>query len=139
MKEDKGYYSLPLEDCLERISECVQRKKVIKAHIREHAQNEESWESNLMTLLCEYYSINNRYTEMAYCELPIITQNYETIDWYGTDKWLNFISSRNEAYETVVDIINNKSKYEEKSREFKEYIIKRSEIFFEKLNLLVDK
>jgi len=64
MKEDKGYYSLPLEDCLERISECVQRKKVIKAHIQEHAQNEESWESNLMTLLCEYYSINNRYTEM---------------------------------------------------------------------------
>ena len=76
---------------------------------------------------------------MAYCELPIITQNYETIDWYGTDKWLNFISSRNEAYDTVVDIINNKSKYEEKSREFKEYIIKRSEIFFEKLNLLVGK
>ena len=83
--------------------------------------------------------INNRYTEMAYCELPIITQNYETIDWYGTDKWLNFISSRNEAYETVVDIINNKSKYEEKSKEFKEYIIKRSEVFFEKLNLLVGK
>lgn len=64
MKEDKGYYSLPLEDCMERISECIQRRKIIRAHIQEHAQNDKSWESNLMTLLCEYYSINSRYAEM---------------------------------------------------------------------------
>ena len=64
MKEDKGHYSLPVEDCLERINECAQRRKVIKAHIQEHARIDESWESDLMTLLCEYYSINNRYSEM---------------------------------------------------------------------------
>ncbi len=87
----------------------------------------------------DHGQINNRYTEMAYCGLPIITQNYETIDWYGTDKWLNFVSSRTEAYETVIDIVNNKSKYEENSREFKNYIIERSKVFFEKLDLLVKK
>ena len=64
MKEDRGYYSLPLEECLERISECAQRRKVAKAHIKEHAENDKSWDSNLMLLLCEYYSINRRYTEM---------------------------------------------------------------------------
>tara|TARA_R110000824_G_scaffold332200_1_gene518851 strand:+ start:4417 stop:4776 length:360 start_codon:yes stop_codon:yes gene_type:complete len=64
MKEDKGHYSLPVEECLERISECTQRRKVIKAHIQEHAKIDKSWESDLMTLLCEYYSINNRYSEM---------------------------------------------------------------------------
>ena len=33
----------------------------------------------------------------------------------------------------------NKSKYEENSREFKNYIIERSKIFFEKLDSLVKK
>ena len=64
MKENKGYYSLPLEECLERINECLQRKKVTKAYIQEHVHNDKSWESSLMLLLCEYYSINYRYTEM---------------------------------------------------------------------------
>ena len=35
--------------------------------------------------------------------------------------------------------VNNKSKYEENSREFKNYIIERSKVFFEKLDLLVKK
>jgi hypothetical protein len=64
MKEDKGYYSLPMEDCLERINECTQRRKVIRAYIQEYAKIDKSWESDLMTLLCEYYSINSRYAEM---------------------------------------------------------------------------
>ena len=39
-----------------------------------------------------YGQINNRYTEMAYSEVPILTQNYETIDWFGAEKYLNFVN-----------------------------------------------
>jgi len=64
MKEDKGYYSLPLEDCVERIDECLDRKKVLKSYVQEHASIDKNWDSGLMTLLCEYYSIICRYVEV---------------------------------------------------------------------------
>ena len=81
--------------------------------------------------------INNRYTEMAYSELPIITQNYENIDWFGAEKFLNFVTSKEEAHNTILDIINNKTKYEETSKEFKQFIIGKDKEFFEKLNNLI--
>jgi hypothetical protein len=64
MKEKKEYYFLPLEDCLERLSECLEIRKVIKAYIKDNVENEEAWHSNLMTLLTEYYAISCRYTEL---------------------------------------------------------------------------
>ena len=64
MKEKKAYYFLPLEDCLGRISECLEIRKIVKAYIRDNIDNEEAWDSDLMTLLCEYYSINCRYTDL---------------------------------------------------------------------------
>jgi len=64
MKEKKEYYFLPLEDCLERISECLEIRKVIKAYIKDNVENEEAWHSSFMTLLTEYYAISCRYTEL---------------------------------------------------------------------------
>jgi len=81
--------------------------------------------------------INNRYTEMAYSGLPIITQNYESIDWYGTDKYLNFVSSKTEAHNTVLDIIHNPDKYKKNSILFKQEIINYSKEFFQKLENLI--
>ena len=64
MSERKEYYSLPLEDCLERINECLEIRKVLKSHIKDNVDDDKAWSSDLMTLLCEYYSINSRYAEL---------------------------------------------------------------------------
>ena len=39
----------------------------------------------------EYGMINNRYSEMGSCGIPIISYNYDTIDWFGAEKYINFI------------------------------------------------
>ena len=36
----------------------------------------------------EHGMINNRFTEMASCKCPIITYNYDTVDWFGAEKSL---------------------------------------------------
>ena len=64
MKEQKEYYYLPLEDCLARITECLETRKVIKAYIKDNIDDELAWENDLMTLLTEYYAINCRYAEL---------------------------------------------------------------------------
>jgi len=84
-----------------------------------------------------YGQINNRYAEMGYCSLSIITQNYKNIDWFGAEKFLNFVSSKEEAHNIILDIINNKTKYEEKSKDFRKFIIKKGKEFFEKLDNLI--
>jgi hypothetical protein len=62
--ESRTYSSVALDDCLERISECLEHRRVIKANIQSYVNDEESWDSGLMPLLCEYYSINYRYMEL---------------------------------------------------------------------------
>jgi len=64
MKDEEGYYSVPINDCLERISSCLGSRKIAKSCIQEYINDEEAWNSGLMTLLCEYYSINCRYVEL---------------------------------------------------------------------------
>jgi len=63
-EKGEGYYSIPLNDCLARISDCVGRQKVIKSFIQEYANDDEAWESSLITLLCEYYSASCRYVDI---------------------------------------------------------------------------
>ena len=55
----------------------------------------------------EHGMINNRYTEMGICGIPIITYNYDTVDWYGAEHYLNFISTVEELKDKVSDIKNN--------------------------------
>ncbi len=81
--------------------------------------------------------INNRYTEMAFSGTPILTQNYSTIDWFGAEQYLNFVSSKSDAYETILHILKNPSVYEDKSLLFKRFIVNEHKIFFEKLEALL--
>ena len=85
----------------------------------------------------EHGMINNRYTEMAICGIPIITYDYETIDWYGAEKYLNFISSPIELKERVNDIVNQPDKYKYNSKELQKFMIQKDKEFFEKLNSLI--
>ena len=81
--------------------------------------------------------INNRYTEMAYAEVPIITQNYETIDWFGAENYLNFVESREEAQQTINNILNNPDVYKSKSKKLKKFIVKKHNEFMDKLSHLM--
>lgn len=85
-----------------------------------------------------YGQINNRYTEMGYCALPIITQNYDSIDWYGIEPYLNFVSTKDEAYKLIVDIKNNAMPYKEKSIEVQNFMHRMHKEFFEKLDKLIE-
>jgi hypothetical protein len=62
--EEQGYYSLPLEECLERLTECMGCEKVLKSFVQEHAPDDKAWQSGLMPLLCEYYSVIYRYVDI---------------------------------------------------------------------------
>jgi len=64
LKQEGEYYYLPMEECLEKISDCYEIKKILKFYIKDNIDNEEAWDSSLMTLLCEYYSISARFTEL---------------------------------------------------------------------------
>ena len=81
--------------------------------------------------------INNRYSEMGSCGIPIVCYNYDTIDWFGAEDYINFISSKQETIDTVNDILLNKEKYTEKSIKLQEFTQNQHKMFFEKLNKLI--
>jgi len=83
--------------------------------------------------------INNRYTEMAICGIPIITYNYDTIDWYGAEHYLNFISSPTELKEKVMDIKKHPEDYKFESENLQKFMIQKDKDFFEKLNRLIER
>ena len=85
----------------------------------------------------EHGMINNRYTEMAICGVPIITYDYETIDWYGAEHYLNFVRYPDELKKCVDDIAAHPDKYRHKSDELQKFMEKKDKEFFEKLDLLI--
>ena len=110
--ENKEYYPLPLEDCMERITECYNLGDVIRAYIRDNIDNDEAWNSDLMALLCEYYSISCRYVELM-SELILTPPHFED----DTQQELIYVDARNYAILTsysklmLVDEAELKYKY----------------------------
>lgn len=86
----------------------------------------------------EHGMINNRYSEMGSCGIPIICYNYPTIDWFGAEEYINFITSRQETIDTINDVINNQEKYKSNSIKLQKFTKKQHELFFEKLNYLIE-
>ena len=85
----------------------------------------------------EHGMINNRYTEMAVCGIPIITYNYETIDWYGAEKYLNFISNTSDLSSIVSSIKHRPEEYIDDSKALQKFMLQKDKEFFERLNLLI--
>jgi len=48
--------SIPLSTCSEYLLELVTARKLLKFLLKENAPLDESWDNDLMPLLCEYYS-----------------------------------------------------------------------------------
>ena len=85
----------------------------------------------------EMGQINNRYCELAFCETPIISLDYPTIDWFGADKYINFVSSATELRETVTNIVSGDQSYIERAKELKLFIESKEQEFFLKLQHLI--
>lgn len=75
--------------------------------------------------------INNRYTEMMYCGVPIFSLKYDTINWFGGEQYINFIENKND----IVNLL--KTDLKTKSNESKNFIRKKHQDFFNKLNNLI--
>ena len=85
----------------------------------------------------EHGMINNRYTEMAICGIPIITYDYETIDWFGAEHYLNWVRSPIELKELVTDITTHPDKYKKNTDELQKFMLQKDKEFFERLNSLI--
>lgn len=83
----------------------------------------------------EHGMINNRYSEIASCACPLISYKYETIDWFGADKYINFIDSHSHLQEVVKNI--QKDEYKAKALDFQNFMKIKSEEFFKKLVYLL--
>jgi len=85
-----------------------------------------------------YGMINNRYNEIAYCKCPLITFDYEEVDWFGADKYMNFV----ETIEDVTDVVNKcKNKDDNiirKTLGFKKFIDNQHNLFLEKLEKVIN-
>lgn len=85
----------------------------------------------------EHGFVNNRYTEIMYSECPILSLNYDTIDWYGAEKYINFVKDKQDLIDKIKDISNTPEKYKDKSLKAKDFIIDKTNTWFEKFNNLV--
>tara|TARA_Y100000310_G_C20682329_1_gene816702 strand:- start:2318 stop:3259 length:942 start_codon:yes stop_codon:yes gene_type:complete len=82
--------------------------------------------------------INNRYTEMGYCGCPIITFNYDDIDWFGGEKYLNFVSSITEFKDTVKKCMDRDDEIIKKVIGFKNFLRDKNKVYFEKMEDLIN-
>ncbi len=80
----------------------------------------------------EHGMINNRYSEMAYCGLPIITYNYG-IDWLGFENYLYFTDSKSKTLELVNELLLNRDEHKDNLINAIGFINKKTNEFYDKL------
>ena len=85
----------------------------------------------------EHGMINNRYTEIASCACPLISYNYDNIDWFGAEKFINFVSSKLEVETLIADIQERPDEYKQRALDFQSFIRAKDTEFFQKLNKMV--
>jgi hypothetical protein len=83
--------------------------------------------------------INNRFVELGYCRTPIITYPYESVDWYGADKFLNFVESPEEIIKTVGRCVEVDSEILEKAEGMKKFVVNQTECYYDALNSLIER
>lgn len=76
--------------------------------------------------------INNRYTEMLYCGIPIFSIKYPTINWFGGEEYINFVSNSSDIPELL-----NSSELKSKTIQSTQFIKQKHKDFFTKLSNLL--
>lgn len=83
--------------------------------------------------------INGRYSEIMFAKSPLISYNYPTVNWYGAEKDIIFIDSRQGMIEKVLDIKNNPEKYKDRVLNLRKFIEEQTVKFFYTLDKLIKK
>ena len=83
--------------------------------------------------------INGRYSEIMFANCPLLSYNYPTINWYGAEKHIIFIESRQDMIEKVLDIKKNPDKYKENTIALRKFIENQTTAFFVTLDNLIKK
>jgi len=83
--------------------------------------------------------INNRFVEIGYSECPIITYPYPEVDWFGAEKYLNFVTSKNEIEDVVAKCYNKTDEIIKKTQQMKIFIDKQTDLYYSGLEDLIDK
>lgn len=81
--------------------------------------------------------INNRYTEIASATCPLISYKYPTVDWFGAEEYINFVSSNKEFEYLVKKIQEEPDFYREKAINFQSYMEVQIKDFYNKLTSLL--
>lgn len=85
-----------------------------------------------------YGLINNRYSEMAHCQVPIISYKYPEVDWFGADKYINFVSNYSE-FKNVVDKCKDKDDtILRQAEQFKSFINNQHKTYLQKLKFIIE-
>jgi hypothetical protein len=85
-----------------------------------------------------YGMINNRYSEMGSCGCPIITFDYDEIDWFGADKYMNIVDNYSDVVEVVNKCLNDDEDVINKSVELKKFMNNQHKTFMEKIDRLIN-
>lgn len=84
-----------------------------------------------------YGLINNRYSEMAHCKVPIISYKYPEVDWFGAEKYINFVSSYEDFKTVVYKCIRKDENILYQADQFKQFIDMQHETYLQKLNSII--
>jgi len=83
--------------------------------------------------------INNRFVEIGFCKAPIVTYDYPEVDWFGAEKYLNFV----ETPQDIVNTVNRLVKFEDDTREsvdgMKKFVDKMTNEYYTGLDNLIEK
>tara|TARA_Y100001963_G_C6765889_1_gene442190 strand:+ start:1214 stop:2131 length:918 start_codon:yes stop_codon:yes gene_type:complete len=74
--------------------------------------------------------INNRYTEIMYSGAPIISYDYEHIDWFGAKEHMNLIKTHEDFVNVVNNIKNNPGEFRASAENLKLFIREKHDRFF---------
>ena len=85
-----------------------------------------------------YGMINNRYSEKDYSEIPIITFNYNEIDWFGAEGYMNFVESRDDFLNIVKRCVDGDEEILSKTKKMKSFIDNQHKVFYEKLGDIIE-
>jgi hypothetical protein len=83
--------------------------------------------------------INNRFVEIGFCGAPIITYPYPEVDWFGAEKYLNFVTTPQEIIQTVERLKTPSEEDIEKTNNMSKFVDNQTKMFYDGLLELISK
>lgn len=82
--------------------------------------------------------INGRYSEIMFAKCPLLTYPYPSVNWYGAEKDIIFVKTREDIINVVNNIKTDLFFYKTQTDNLKQFIVNKTQDFFYKLNKLLN-